>query len=238
MVTLCVARRKCRSFLSGVELGNSKRKELTARHQDDKTSSVEGGLKARTQTVWSVGGCLARLSSAVLLAVTLSLAPAGVQAATGTNSSKGQTSKANKSATKSHTASKHSKSKTTKSNANSNRSDQRRRAAMRPEPQRVQEIQRGLIEAGELHQEPTGRWDDSTRDAMKRYQQAHGFPVTGLPDAKSLMKMGLGAHPLPPDVETAAATRASLEPTATSALPAATSGDDPPATADPPRERR
>ncbi len=106
---------------------------------------------------------------------------------------------------------------------------------MRPEPQRVQEIQKALIEAGELHQEPTGKWDEGTREAMKRYQQGHGFPVTGLPDSKSLMRMGLGPHPLPPDVATPPATRASLDPTVS--VPPPNSGD-PPAGADPPQEHR
>lgn len=109
---------------------------------------------------------------------------------------------------------------------------------MRPEPLRVQEIQRALIEKGELHQEPTGNWDEATREAMKRYQQANGFAVTGLPDSKSLMKMGLGPHPLPPDVATPAATRASLDPTLTSTPLARSNSDDPPATADRPQEQR
>jgi hypothetical protein len=32
---------------------------------------------------------------------------------------------------------------------------------------------------------------------MQQYQQANGFGSTGLPDSRSLMKMGLGPHPLP-----------------------------------------
>jgi peptidoglycan hydrolase-like protein with peptidoglycan-binding domain len=110
---------------------------------------------------------------------------------------------------------------------------------MRPERQRVQEIQRALIETGELHEEPTGQWDEATREAMERYQQANGFAVTGLPDAKSLMKMGLGPHPLPPDVVTPAATRASLDSTTVTSAPQAGSNNDaPPAIPDPPQEHR
>jgi hypothetical protein len=76
-----------------------------------------------------------------------------------------------------------------------------RLAHMHPEPGRVEQIQRALIEAGELHEQPTGQWDAATRDAMSRYQSRNGFPVTGLPDAKSLMKLGLGPHPLPPELD-------------------------------------
>jgi len=85
----------------------------------------------------------------------------------------------------------------------------RRLAQLHLEPERVQEIQRALIRAGYLPAEPTGKWDDQTREAMRRYQTDHGFPVTGLPEAKSLMKLGLGPHPLPEDVGPGATARAS-----------------------------
>lgn len=87
-----------------------------------------------------------------------------------------------------------------------------RLARLRLEPQRVQEIQQALIQAGYLNQESTGKWDDPTRNAMRRYQADHGFPTTGLPEAKSLMKLGLGPHPLPEDCDPAAQARAGTEP--------------------------
>jgi peptidoglycan hydrolase-like protein with peptidoglycan-binding domain len=74
---------------------------------------------------------------------------------------------------------------------------------LRPEPDRVQEIQKALVQVGYLKEEPNGRWDDPTRDAMRRFQVDHGFVATGLPEAKSLMKLGLGPHPLPEDLESA-----------------------------------
>ncbi len=80
--------------------------------------------------------------------------------------------------------------------------DRRRRAQLRPAPERIQQIQQALAQAGYFKAEPNGTWDDQTRDAMRRYQTDHGFPVTGLPEAKSLMKLGLGQHPLPPELET------------------------------------
>jgi len=95
----------------------------------------------------------------------------------------------------------------------SRRSSARRRVASRPvrsrqrlarlrlEPSRVKEIQQALGKAGYLKQEPSGNWDGVTRDAMRRYQADHGFPTTGMPEAKSLLKLGLGPHPLPPEVD-------------------------------------
>jgi len=74
-------------------------------------------------------------------------------------------------------------------------------AKLRLEPERAKEIQRALAQAGYLHEEPTGTWDDRTREAMRRYQLDHGFPATGMPEAKTLMKLGLGPHPLPQDVD-------------------------------------
>jgi peptidoglycan hydrolase-like protein with peptidoglycan-binding domain len=82
---------------------------------------------------------------------------------------------------------------------------------MRPEPERIQEIQQALVQAGYLNAQPNGRWDDQTREAMRRYQAGHGFPVTGLPEAKSLMKLGLGPHPLPADLDASSGARAGTD---------------------------
>jgi peptidoglycan hydrolase-like protein with peptidoglycan-binding domain len=82
---------------------------------------------------------------------------------------------------------------------------------LRPEPERIQEIQQALVQAGYLNAQPNGRWDDQTREAMRRYQADHGFPVTGLPEAKSLMKLGLGPHPLPADLDASNGARAGTD---------------------------
>jgi hypothetical protein len=81
-----------------------------------------------------------------------------------------------------------------------------RLALLHLDPQRVEEIQQALIREGAFTGPPTGTWDESTRDAMRRYQATNGFSTTGLPDAKSLMKLGLGPHPIPDDVAAATAT--------------------------------
>lgn len=104
---------------------------------------------------------------------------------------------------------------------------------MQPEPERIQEIQQALIREGYLAQEPTGKWDDATRSAMRHYQQANGFTVTGLPEAKTLMKLGLGSHPLPPEVDPSVVGSASISPAAKPDSPSAqgtngSSDPDPP----------
>ena len=87
----------------------------------------------------------------------------------------------------------------------------RQQAPLHPEPDRIQEIQQALAQAGYLNEQPNGRWDDQTRDAMRRYQTANGLPVTGLPEAKSLMKLGLGPHPLPADADSRSGAKAGAD---------------------------
>ena len=108
-----------------------------------------------------------------------------------------------------------------------------RLAQMQMEPARVESIQQALISAGAYHGSPTGRWDSETRDAMSRYQTENGFGVTGLPDAKSLMKMGLGPHPLPPELNKGPSTAASAAEGAAAIAPVASPATPVKAPADP-----
>jgi peptidoglycan hydrolase-like protein with peptidoglycan-binding domain len=98
---------------------------------------------------------------------------------------------------------------------------------MRPQPGRIQEIQQALIQAGYFKEEPSGHWDDQTRDAMRRYQADHGFPVTGLPEAKSLMKLGLGPHPLPAELDTSSAGKAGGDAVSNTPTPSSTQPNPP-----------
>jgi peptidoglycan hydrolase-like protein with peptidoglycan-binding domain len=101
---------------------------------------------------------------------------------------------------------------------------------MRPTPERIQEIQQALVQAAYLKEEPNGRWDDQTREAMRRYQVDHGFPVTGLPEAKSLMKLGLGPHPLPAELDASIGGRAGPD-TAKDGTPTPDAQQNPPTAA-------
>jgi hypothetical protein len=108
-----------------------------------------------------------------------------------------------------HRSTHHPATRRVSSRARRAAAERRRRALLRPEPERIQEIQQALVQAGYLNAQPNGRWDDQTREAMRRYQADHGFPATGLPEAKSLMKLGLGPHPLPADLDTSSGAGAS-----------------------------
>jgi peptidoglycan hydrolase-like protein with peptidoglycan-binding domain len=103
-----------------------------------------------------------------------------------------QSSKASQSATSSNT-----KTPTT-SAGSKKRQGKKRVAAKRPprgqreiEPSRVIEIQSALAGAGFYKEQPSGKWDPSTTEAMSTYQESNGFKVTGKPDALSLKKLGL-----------------------------------------------
>ncbi len=59
---------------------------------------------------------------------------------------------------------------------------------------RAREIQEALIREKYLNGEPSGVWDQRTRDAMARYQADNGWQTKSLPDSRALIKMGLGPN--------------------------------------------
>lgn len=82
-----------------------------------------------------------------------------------------------------------------------------------PTPDRISEIQTALAKDGSFTGTPNGKWDDSTVEAMKKFQDAHGLNPSGKLDAKTLQQLGLGsqtagvAAPLPPTSSTSTATK-------------------------------
>ncbi|MGA3210378.1 MAG: peptidoglycan-binding domain-containing protein [Terriglobales bacterium] len=59
-------------------------------------------------------------------------------------------------------------------------------------PERAREIQQALIRERYLGGEPSGIWDQSTKDAMTRFQDDHGWQCKVVPDSRALIKLGLG----------------------------------------------
>jgi peptidoglycan hydrolase-like protein with peptidoglycan-binding domain len=57
---------------------------------------------------------------------------------------------------------------------------------------RTREIQTALIREHYLSGEPTGKMDQSTKDALTRYQAANGWQTKITPDSRALIKLGLG----------------------------------------------
>ena len=113
-----------------------------------------------------------------------------------------------------HAATTRSKARSPKASAKRKRrgSSRVRIAQLRLGAERTKQIQQALAQAGYLHEQPSGKWDDATHEAMRRYEADNGFTPTGLPEAKALMKLGLGPHPLPPELDASLAPRPSAEP--------------------------
>jgi peptidoglycan hydrolase-like protein with peptidoglycan-binding domain len=73
------------------------------------------------------------------------------------------------------------------------RSRRRERGQKAPTPDRISEIQEALAKDGSYAGKPNGKWDESTQDALRKFQESHGLNPTGKLDAKSLQQLGLGA---------------------------------------------
>ena len=63
---------------------------------------------------------------------------------------------------------------------------------------RAREIQQALIREGYLDGKASGQWDARSKDAMVRYQADHGWQTKTVPDARALIKLGLGPTPASP----------------------------------------
>ncbi len=94
------------------------------------------------------------------------------------------------------------------------------------DPARAREIQTALIREHYMQGQPSGTWDSTTQAAMQRYQADHGWQSKTTPDARALIKLGLGPshdHLLNPEsaMTTPTAPAASDPKTAAKPAPAA-----------------
>src|SRR6266576_3931048 len=180
--------------------------------------------------------CALTLSCALVAAAS----PPQDSATTASNKSTSTKTTASASSHKSHSASgsssgvKNSSSKT--SGKRSRRKSSRLRGQQKIDSERAQAIQQALIREHYLSGEATGTWNQSSEDAMRRYQADHGWQSKTVPDSRALISLGLGPshdHLLNP--ESAMVTgpfptsSASLKPVSQSADPVA--HGNPPASA-------
>jgi peptidoglycan hydrolase-like protein with peptidoglycan-binding domain len=126
-------------------------------------------------------GKIVLVGGAALLACCLSLAQAGAASAT--------TAPAKK------TVHKHPPAKTAKS-GNGRRPRKavasRQRGQQKIDSSRTLEIQQALIRERYLNGDPSGKFDDATQQALRRYQAANRWQSKTVPDARALIKLGLG----------------------------------------------
>ncbi|MGC9291377.1 MAG: peptidoglycan-binding domain-containing protein [Acidobacteriaceae bacterium] len=60
------------------------------------------------------------------------------------------------------------------------------------DPQRATEIQQALIREHYLSGDATGTWDKQTQAAMQKFQADNGWQTRITPDARAIIKLGLG----------------------------------------------
>jgi len=133
-----------------------------------------------------------RLRKATYPALTLLLA-----AGLGVFAAEAQSAAPNKTTSSKAGGAAHGKRKSKKSN-------RRERGQKAPTPDRISEIQQALAKGGSFTGKANGKWDASTIEATRKFQEAHGLNPTGKLDAKTLQQLGLGsqtagvAPPMPP----------------------------------------
>jgi len=109
---------------------------------------------------------------------------AGRAVATTTPSSK-STKTASPSSPKSTTHQKRSRTKAKGKTA-------KKRGQKAIESERAEQIQKALIREHYMNGEPSGKWDDATQAALRRYQADQGWQSKSVPDSRALIKLGLG----------------------------------------------
>ncbi len=100
------------------------------------------------------------------------------------------------------------------------------RGQQKIDPERAQAIQEALIREHYLSGQAAGTtWNQTSEDAMRRYQSDHGWQSKTVPDSRALISLGLGPshdHLLNPE---SAMTTAPESPRAASLTPASHSAD-------------
>jgi peptidoglycan hydrolase-like protein with peptidoglycan-binding domain len=123
---------------------------------------------------------------------------------------------------KSSSASSHSTTSKSKKSRKS-AANRRSRGQQKIDSQRALEIQQALIREHYLTGKPTGVWNDATQQAMQRYQADNNWQSKTTPDARALIKLGLGPdhqHLLNPESAMTSQPQAQGASTLTPAKPA------------------
>ena len=139
---------------------------------------------------------LSALGCVALLAATLSSAqdtdskssaqPASTPAASSSNASTSSHTKTKSTHTSAHSST--GKSKKSRKSASKGHTHGQQKI----DSKRTEEIQEALIREHYLEGKPTGVWNDATQQAMQKYQADNNWQSKTTPDARALIKLGLG----------------------------------------------
>ncbi len=123
---------------------------------------------------------------------------------------------AKKSSTKPSGKNSTSAAKKASSKSSSSKRTRKQPGQKAPTADRVSEIQAALAKDGSFQGSPSGKWDEATTAAMRRFQASHGLNASGKLDAPTLQRLGLGseiagvAAPTPPPGATSRLTSSNV----------------------------
>ena len=121
-------------------------------------------------------------------------------------------------ATAKHTTTHKSTAQTTaKSKSARGKKVSKKRGQQAIDSERARQIQTALIREHYMQGNPSGTWDSATQAAMQRYQADQGWQSKTTPDARALIKLGLGPssdHLLNPESAMTTTTTTSSAPAA------------------------
>ena len=83
-------------------------------------------------------------------------------------------------------------SKTSGKHSSHKKKSSRVRGQQKIDSERAQEIQEALIREHYLSGTATGKWNEASEQAMRRFQADNGWQSKTVPDSRALIKLGLG----------------------------------------------
>jgi hypothetical protein len=141
----------------------------------------------------------------------------------------------------SKTAAHSNSAKSSSAKKKSRKKSARVRGQQKIDSERAREIQEALIREHYLTGDPSGTWNQASEDAMRRYQEDHGWQTKEVPDSRALIKLGLGPskdHLLNPESAMTTAPDAprsdAPSPTSHTTAPVSNAPAQTPAQSDPP----
>lgn len=128
----------------------------------------------------------------------------------------------------------HSRNTASKTTSRKGKRSKKVKVQQKIDTDRTHQIQEALIRQHYLSGEPTGNWDASTEDALRRFQADHGWQNKTVPDSRALIKLGLGPshdHLLNPE----SAMTTAVDPPQSTTTPASAPASGPTSTANQPQ---
>ena len=137
-----------------------------------------------------------RLNLRILPAIAIMTTSLLLTSATATTTNQTKSTKSTKTSSSSHKSSKSSKSSKSAKASSSKSTKKSAKATSHGQhgidQERTLEIQQALVREHYLTGEPSGKWDQDTKDALLRMQAENGWQTKIAPDSRALIKLGLG----------------------------------------------